>query len=182
VALPELETPRLRLRPLTPADRDALWSIYADPEVSKGLITRPQSPAEFVRPFEQMLELASTLGMWAIRDREDGRLIGRCGFYPSSEPPAGTPELAYLLARSHWGKGLATEAARHCLDLAFLEQGWPEVVALVRVGNAASARVLAKLGMELVRRSEVRGTPADLYRLRRASHRPSEDPSGPRRS
>jgi RimJ/RimL family protein N-acetyltransferase len=173
----ELRTLRLRLRPLTPADREALYAIYTEPEVSQGLITRPQSPEEFQRPFEQMLELATTLGMWTIWDGAEGRLIGRCGFYPCSEPPAGTPELAYLLSRSHWGKGLATEAARRCLDFAFLEQAWLEVVAMVRVENAASARVLRKLGMERVRRVEVRGAPADLYRLLRASYRTPEHPS-----
>lgn len=170
----ELTTPRLRLRPLTPADRDALYAIYAEPEVSQGLITRPQSLEEFQRPFEQMLELSATLGMWTLWDGAEGRLIGRCGFYPCSEPPAGTPELAYLLSRSHWGKGLATEAVRRCLDFAFFEQEWPEVVAMVRLGNAASGRVLRKLGMERVRRTVVRGTPADVYRLLRASYRPGE--------
>ncbi len=177
MAVRELSTARLRLRPLTAADRDALYAIYADPEVAKGLITRPQSPAGFEQPFAQMLELASSLGMWAICDGADGRLIGRCGFYPCSEPPGGTPELAYLLSRSHWGQGLASEAARRCLDFAFLEQAWPEVVAMVRLGNAASLRVLRKLGMEWVRRTGARGTPADLYRLLRASYRPGGHPA-----
>jgi RimJ/RimL family protein N-acetyltransferase len=162
----ELETTRLRLRPLIAGDRDALYSIYADPEVSRTLINRPQSIEAFQAPFDQMLELSSTLGMWAIVHKGDDRFIGRCGFYLFSEPPARTPELAYLLSRAYWGRGLATEAARRCLDFAFSEQAWPEVVAMVRLGNTASARVLRKLGMELLRRIEVRGIPADLYRVR----------------
>jgi RimJ/RimL family protein N-acetyltransferase len=175
----DLETGRLRLRPLTDGDRDALFGIYADPEVSRHLITRPQSIEEFRRPFEQMLELASTLGMWAIVLRDDDRLIGRCGYYPCSEPPVGIPELAYLLSRDYWGLGIATEAARRCLDYAFVDQAWPEVVAMVRLGNAASVRVLRKVGMQLLRRIEVRGNPAELYGLRRTSYpaRPASQPN-----
>jgi RimJ/RimL family protein N-acetyltransferase len=63
--------------------------------------------------------------------------------------------------------GLATEAARRCLDCAFLERAWPEAVAVVRVENAASARVLRKIGMVRVRGVEVRGVAADLYQVRR---------------
>ncbi len=163
----ELETPRLRLRPLAASDRDSLFGIYAEPEVSRNLITRPQSIDEFRQPFDQMLELSSTLGMWAIIRKDDGRLIGRCGYYPFSEAPVGTPELAYLLSRSDWGMGLATEAAGRCLEFAFSKRGWPEVVAVVRPENAASARVLHKVGMELLRRIEVRGIAADLYRASR---------------
>jgi ribosomal-protein-alanine N-acetyltransferase len=173
----ELETTRLRLRPLTVGDRDALYTIYAEPEVSRNLITRPQSIEEFHQPFDQMLELSSTLGMWAIMHKGDDRLIGRCGYYPFSEPPVGTPELAYLLSRAYWGLGLATETARRCLDFAFSEQAWPEVVAMVRLGNAASARVLRKVGMELLRRIEVRGISADLYRLQRSSFPPGDQPN-----
>src|SRR5262245_58895778 len=132
----ELETLRLRLRPLTAADREALYDIYAEPEMAGKLITRPASSGAFREPFDQMLEFASTLGMWAIVHRVDDRLIGRCGYYLYSDPPAHTPELAYLLSRQYWGMGLATEAARRCLEYAFSEQAWPEVVAMVRVGNA----------------------------------------------
>jgi RimJ/RimL family protein N-acetyltransferase len=168
----ELVTARLVLRPLTAADRDALFRVYAEPDVSRNLITRPQSIEEFREPFDQMLALASTLGMWAIV--HGGRLIGRCGFYPFSEEPAGVPELAYLLSRAHWGRGLATEAARRCLEFAFDEQGWTEVVAVVRPENVASARVLRKAGMEVVRRIEIRGIPADLYRVECTSSRQPE--------
>lgn len=159
----ELETTRLRLRPLTGADHDALYAIYADPEVRRGLITQPRSIEEFRIPFDQMLQLSSTLGMWAIIYKEHDCLIGRCGFYPSSEAPVGTPELAYLLSRSYWGQGLATEAARCCVHHAFSVRGWAEVVALVRLENLASARVLTKVGMERVGGVEIRGVPAHLY-------------------
>jgi len=162
--LREIETKRLRLRPLAPEDRDALFVIYADPEVSRYLLAQPRSIEEFRQPFQKMVELSSTLGMWVVISKADNHMIGRCGFYPFSEER--TPELAYLLSRAYWGAGFATEAARSCLEYAFSEQGWAEVVAMVRPENRASARVLAKVGMKRLRTIRVRGNTMELYRLR----------------
>jgi ribosomal-protein-alanine N-acetyltransferase len=159
----EIETERLRLSPLTPGDRDALYLIYADPEVSRYLLVQPRTIQEFDQPFQQMVELSTTLGMWAIISKADGRMIGRCGFYPFSEVE--TPELAYLLSRAYWGAGLATEATRRCLVYAFSERGWAEVVAMVRPENRASARVLTKIGMQRLRTIDVRGYTMDLYQV-----------------
>jgi RimJ/RimL family protein N-acetyltransferase/predicted amidohydrolase len=172
----QIETERLRLRPLTPGDHDALYMIYADPEVNRYLLTQPQSREEFSRPFQQMIDLSSTLGMWAIIDKANERVIGRCGFYPFSE--AETPELAYLLSPAYWGAGLATEAARRCLAYAFGERRWAEVVAMVRPENHPSARVLIKVGMQRLRTINVRGNTMDLYRMRAPSPEPASDGRG----
>src|SRR5262249_15033907 len=99
-----LGTARPRFVPLAPADFEPLYAVYSEPEVSRHLLTQPRSRDEFRRPFEQMLESSSTLGMWMIVDKADNRSIGRCGFYPFSEPPVGTPELAYLLSRAYWSR------------------------------------------------------------------------------
>ena len=48
---------------------------------------------------------------------------------------------------------------------------------MVRLGNAASVRVLRKIGMEFVRRIEIRGIPADLYLVQRTSYPSSEQPN-----
>lgn len=165
-----LETTRLEMVPLSADDFDTLYAIYSEPAVSRYLTAQPRSPGDFRGPFERMLESSSTLGMWMIVHKADRRPIGRCGFYPFSEPPLATPELAYLLSQAYWSKGLATEAARGCLDFAFRVQDWPEVVAIVRPENAASARVLSKIGMQLLRRIAVRGVPVDLYQISRASY------------
>ena len=80
--------------------------------------------------------------------------MGRCGLYPhlnsSGEIVAGEAALSFYLARAHWGHGLASEAAA-----AFVEFGWRQlqlfrIVATVQVGNAASVRIMEKLGFELL--------------------------------
>jgi len=162
-----LETPRLRLRPLVPADLDRLSEIWTDPEVSRLLLTRPRSRSEVAERLAAMIEHAGRFGMWALELRATGELIGRCGFYPyAGEGRLGDdaePELAYLLAREHWGVGLASEAARAALDALFRRHGPTRAIALVRPEHAASRRVLEKVGMRDQRGVVVHGVEVVLY-------------------
>lgn len=86
-------------------------------------------------------------GMWAVEDRSSGALIGRIGFYE----PEGWPglELGWMLARSCWGRGLATEGARAALAFAFGRLQRSHVISLIRPENAVSLRVSEKLGQRL---------------------------------
>lgn len=158
-----LETARLRLVPLAPGHADALHEIYRDPSVRRFLISRSDSRADFENIFARALECSRTLGMWAILPRDEDRLLGRCGFYAFSE--RARPELAILLAREAWGRGLASEAARACLRFAFEERDFSEVIAVVRPGNAPALRLLSKLGMSPEATIELAGEPAALHRI-----------------
>jgi len=62
--------------------------------------------------------------------------------------PEGWPglEVGWLVARSHWGRGLATEGGRASLAHAFETLGVDHVISLIRPDNAASIRVAEKLG------------------------------------
>jgi [ribosomal protein S5]-alanine N-acetyltransferase len=158
-----LETARLRLERLAPEHAEALRAIWSDPEVARFLISRPRSPAELDALFARNLEAARKLDGWAVREQASGAVIGRVGFFGFGERER--PELAFLLARDAWGRGLATEAARAALGEGFGALAFPEVVALVRPGNAGAIRVLAKLGFASESRLRVRGAPAELYRV-----------------
>jgi ribosomal-protein-alanine N-acetyltransferase len=163
-----LETPRLRLRPLVPGDLDRLTAIWTDPEVARLLVTRPKDRAEVAERLAGLIELARGFGMWGVELRATGELIGRCGFYPWAPGGAAPePELAYLLARAHWGRGLASEAARAALDALFRRVDPARVVALVRPEHAASRRVLEKLGMLEAERHTVSGVDVLFYELLR---------------
>jgi RimJ/RimL family protein N-acetyltransferase len=129
-------------------------------------VTQPRDRAEVAGKLAALIELARGFGMWAVECRETGQLIGRCGFYPwVPDGGAPEPELAYLLARTHWGRGLASEAARAALDALFESQDPARIVALVRPEHAASRRVLAKLGMREAERTVVNGVAVVLYAI-----------------
>ncbi len=94
-------------------------------------------------------------GIWAVVERESGELVGRVGL----QEPEGWPgvELAWLVARSRWGRGYAPEAGRASLDWARDELGIDHVISLIADDNPRSARVAEKLGMRLEGRALVHG-------------------------
>lgn len=103
---------------------------------------------------------AEALGLFGVRLRGGGELVGLCGFMRDADGPR-EAELVYELVPELWGRGIATEAARACLRYAFLEAGLERVVAGVDAPNVASARVIEKLGMKPV--GNVRSRPGVEY-------------------
>jgi ribosomal-protein-alanine N-acetyltransferase len=159
-----LRSARLRLEPLAPCHADALFALYADPEVARFLLTRPAGRVDFERVFAHSLAFGRTHGTWAVF--ADATLIGRVGFLAFSA--AARPELAFLIARAWWGRGLGTEAARTALAWGFARHGWGECVALVRPANRAAQRVVARLGMRREGGLVYAGEPVDVHRVTRA--------------
>ena len=145
--LPEMETDRLRLRQFTPADLDELARICANPEVMKylGLRGEPMSRAETEIALESMCAhwRRRGFGRWAVTLKEGGRLIGYGGLRSLGDDA----ELVYLLDKPFWGRGLATEIARACLDFGFGVKKFGKVLAFARPDNLASRRVLEKAGL-----------------------------------
>jgi ribosomal-protein-alanine N-acetyltransferase len=151
-----LESERLYFRPHELADLDSFCAMEMDADVRRyvGGYPRSREDAERKFPYRQLQEVSGRLGVWATVLKSNGQYIGRCGLYPhinsAGEVVAGEASLSFYLARAYWGQGLASEAAR-----AFVEFGWKQlqlsrIVTTVQVGNAASVRILEKLGFDLV--------------------------------
>ena len=140
-----LETPRLLLRAPTVHDASAVFAAYAtDPEVSRYTTWAPHRSLDDTRGFLRMCEQGWERGAvlsWTILLRERRQLLGTIDI--RFEGHRG--EIGYVLARSAWGHGYATEAARAVVSWAgrFLHRVW----AVVDVENERSARVLEKVGM-----------------------------------
>jgi ribosomal-protein-alanine N-acetyltransferase len=149
VAFP-IETPRLVIRSFELADAEALHErVFGDEETMR-FIPRGASPSvERTRGAIQRFirhERQHGFGLWAVELRATGEFIGDCGLvYVEGTGPE--VEVAYHLAREWWGRGLATEAARACLDYGFRELGLPEIIAICYPEHAASRRVMEKAGM-----------------------------------
>jgi RimJ/RimL family protein N-acetyltransferase len=170
LAVPVLRTARLVLRPFRDGDLDAIAAMGADPEVMRYLGDGRTLDREDA--WRQMAMLAGHwafrgFGMWVLEEAATGTVVGRTGLhYPEGWPER---EVGWALARQHWGQGYATEAARAALDHAFGTLGWDRAVSLIHPDNVRSIRVAERLGERFEREVRVRGHPARLYAVSRAS-------------
>ena len=162
-----LETGRLILRPFVDDDLDDYAAICADPEVMRFLHGPPMTRAEAWQHMARMLGhwMLRGFGIWAVQERESGRLVGRLGFIQ----PEGWPgfELGWTLGRPYWGRGFATEGARAALEHAFGEMGRDHVISLIDPENARSIAVAERLGETLEGETEVLGKRVRVYGIRR---------------
>jgi RimJ/RimL family protein N-acetyltransferase len=148
---PAIETERLILRPLDMSDAKDLHRISNEPDVRRYLWDdEPVSEATIRDVIAQSTRMFSEdgVGLFGVRMRGSEDLLGFCGFVRLSGMEE--PELGYELTRKALGKGLATEAARACLRHAFEATGMERVIAGADAPNAASLRVIEKLGMGFV--------------------------------
>lgn len=175
---PTLETSRLRLRPLAETDEADLVALDSDPEVMRyvGSPAGVKSPAETrerarLRIRETQRGDYEPLGFWRIEGRSRGEFHGVGALI---RMPAGADdhegavpdvEVAYRLARSAWGLGIATEAAGALVAHALGPLALPRVVAVTYPENQASQRVLDKLGFERHGIREYKGVRATYHVL-----------------
>ncbi|MEU3453594.1 GNAT family N-acetyltransferase [Micromonospora sp. NPDC006766] len=146
-----LRTDRLLLRAFTSADLDALHAYRSRPEVTRFLYHDPYDEAaartalERARGRTALREPGDALNL-AIVLPETGELVGDVLlFWTSAEHRQG--EIGYVLHPDHVGRGYVTEAARELLRLGFDGLGLHRIVGRLDARNAASARVLERLGM-----------------------------------
>ncbi|MDO8212839.1 GNAT family N-acetyltransferase [Conexibacter sp. CPCC 206217] len=151
----ELRTQRLILRRWTADDEKAMVEINRDPEVARHL-NRPVDEAA-IAAFHGLVAghwEQYGFGPYALESREaglEGRFLGFAGLahVPPFLSAAGEqPELGWRLARSAWGRGLATEAATAARDDAFERLRLPQLISIIHPENERSQRVATKLGMQ----------------------------------
>lgn len=149
-----LETPRLCLRRLLPEDLAPLFALYRDPEVRRyfpeGILSHEETKEELEWFLDGHPEHPK-LGLWATVERTTGAFVGRCGLLPWTLEGRYEVEVAYLLDRAYWGRGLATEAARAVAEYGFGVLGLTRLVSLIGEENRASQRVAEKIGMTFER-------------------------------
>jgi len=152
----EVETERLRLRPLALSDADALASLQADPEMMRYFADGHTYQADESRLWLEwhvaMWDLEG-YGSWAVEHRLDGTFIGWLGVTKVWDPPEQMPasEVGWFIDRGYWRQGLATEGAWESLRFAFGLVGLARVIARYNAANLASGRVMDKIGMRLWR-------------------------------
>jgi len=163
-----IETERLALRPLTMDDLDALAAVYRDKDVRKyfpeGALTYEQTKEEL----EWIINVyygQHGFGLWATTYKETNEFIGRCGLLPWTIDGRSEVEVAYLLAKAYWGRGLGTEAADAIVAYGFGQLHLPRLICLIDPANEASVRVALKIGMGLEREAEIDGEATLVYAM-----------------
>ena len=143
-----LQTQRLTLRPFTMRDLRTTHAYASDPDNTRYMLNLPNNKkrrtkqflrcvvADWERKPQRRFEFAVTLG---------GKHIGAVSV--TLEDNGRTGELGWIIRKTHWGKGYATEAAAAVMQFARVRLGVTRCTARCDARNAASARVMEKLGM-----------------------------------
>lgn len=154
--MPDIETARLRLRRFTLDDLDTFASICVDPDVMKYIgagspVSREELEPMYLSGYIEYWKKHG-FGRFAVILKERDELIGYCGLrlfsYPGLMLFDDTPEIVFLLKKTFWGKGLASEAARACLKYGFEHLKFGLIVGMTRSENIAAQRVLERIGMK----------------------------------
>ncbi len=170
----EIETARLRLRPFTRDDLDALIALRSDAEVVKYIGGAMQTP-EFVEKrlsFYISCYAKYGFGMSAVALKSDGRLIGSCGLQPLED--SGEIEIGYAFDKPYWRQGFAFESAAAWLKYGFERAGLERIVAVCEPENTGSWRVMEKLGMRYERHARHYDSECLLYAIAPDEFQPDE--------
>lgn len=151
-----IETERLIIRPLLAEDEEGMFRMDSDAEVHKYLGRHPykdiEESRENIRFVRQQYEDYG-IGRWAMLNKATNEFIGWTGFkyMPITvNKHSNFHDFGYRLARDSWGKGYATEGAIAALDYGINTLQFKDIYAMTDVANAASRRVLEKIGFTYI--------------------------------
>jgi RimJ/RimL family protein N-acetyltransferase len=149
--LPRLVTERLVLRPFDVADGPVVERLAGAHEVADTTLTIPHpyptgGGAQWIGTHAAAWERGSNLALAICDNTSTGELLGAISLHMSQAHSQG--EIGYWIGVTSWGEGFATEAARAVIGYAFAELKFHRVQGRHFTRNAASGRVLQKLGMQ----------------------------------
>ena len=162
------ETDRLRFATWATDDWLAFKEIATDPLVVKYITTGEPWPDERIHEFvARQCENweKHQICLWRLLLKDNDTMIGICGL--QRLPPGPDVEIGWWLAPSHWGKGLATEAARQALAYGFDVGNFERIVAIAQSANRDSLRVMERIGMRFEREALHKGIRVVLYAIGR---------------
>jgi ribosomal-protein-alanine N-acetyltransferase len=166
------ETHRLVLRKFVESDLDDLSRLYADPDIRlhfpEGTLDRVQTEEELHWFISGGDPAFPGLVLWAVIERETGRLAGRAGFVPWQIDGVNEVEIAYLLDKPPWGRGLGSEWAKALVHHGRCCLGRQRLIALIAPGNIPSARTALKAGLQFERQAVIDGHLCHVYATQQA--------------
>jgi RimJ/RimL family protein N-acetyltransferase len=172
------ETERFIVRWYREGDGADAYEMYGDPEVWRylGNGTHAADPdADYTErallaTTKRLRERTDGLGLWAIEERATGGVVGTVGLAPTKDEEV---ELAYHLARAHWGRGIATEASAGAVAYGFEQLKLERIIGFVHPPNVVSIHVLEKLGFARTGEQDYDGAMLYRYERDRVQHGPN---------
>lgn len=145
-----LETERLVLRRQLAADVAFLVGLWSDPDVTRHL-GGPRDRAWLRSVFEETAAdpFREDFDLWPVVEKASGLPVGHCGLLPKEVENRPEIEVNYILARSAWGRGYASEIAAALERYAADQLGLRRLIALISPENGASEHVARRIGMRL---------------------------------
>lgn len=163
-----LQTERLELRELTPADLPFVAGMIGDAETMQ-YYPHPFMPTEarywLQRQFDRYARDGH--GLWLVVERESGRRVGQVGLAIQDVDGGKEPEIGWLIHRKYWRRGFATEAGSAVRDHALGPMGFERVISLIRPVNEPSQGVARKIGMVAERETDFHGYRHLVFAVRR---------------
>lgn len=162
----KLETSRLQLEPFELAHFDGLRAMENDPEImryiSNGVV---KTPEETLATIERVTLRWQQYGFswWAMREKASGDIVGAGCLQHLANQDGAPLEIGWRLNANHHGKGYATEAAQAIIQFAVEHIGAKYLVAVADPENAASQRVMQRLGMTYKANEQHYDVPCVVY-------------------
>jgi [ribosomal protein S5]-alanine N-acetyltransferase len=166
-----IETERLILRDLLPTDAEGMFALDSDADVHRYVGGRPVKTIEECRTVIEHVRaqyVANGIGRWAVIEKNTNEFLGWAGLKLITEPIGGRVnhyDLGYRFRKEHWGKGYGTEAARATIKYAWEVMNLQMLCGIANVDNAASRRILEKMGMQYLHTFEYDGSIHAWYEL-----------------
>ena len=168
-----LTTGRLRLEPIDDHHFEGLQAMNRLPEVMRFISGQPETPEQTRAGIALIKERWAKYGFsgWAFiergGDKESDRLVGAGCIQYLGRDPANPLEIGWRLVPERWGQGLASEAARAMAGWAFGTLGAAQLCAICLPENAASAKVMQRLGMRYRGLEDWHGSQHAVYAITR---------------
>jgi RimJ/RimL family protein N-acetyltransferase len=168
VSVDRVLTERLLLERLRPDDEGEVAVLLRDPRVASTLTADGLPPSQREVRDGLRAKIAHWerhgFGLWMVRDRSTGEMVGRGGLQHTVVESATEIEVGWAIVPARWGQGLATELARAAVDVAAEPLQLAEIVAFTLPDNIASRRVMEKAGFTYERAVMHVGLRHVLYR------------------
>lgn len=147
---PIIETNRLILREVKEEDSNDMFLYLSDKDVVKHMGLAPfQTEKEVLEEIEwyHSIRKEGTGIRWGITYKDNGRVIGSCGFL-SMQSKHYRSEIGYELSKEYWGKGIASEALEAVIKYGFHHLHLERIEALIEPANLRSLKLLDKKGFK----------------------------------